>query len=136
VSTCQSPTTSATWTREQAPILPAYSEDVRKKKIVEAVERGMPKIEAARAFGAGISSVKRYVASYREGRSLVPNKRPGSKPKLWTGAQGSCWRRTSESAPRGHAGAEARVPAARSSRGGGGQRLHGLQDAGGRLGWT
>jgi transposase len=55
---------------------------LRKKKIVEAVERGMPKIEAARAFGAGISSVKRYVASYREGRSLVPNKRPGSKPKL------------------------------------------------------
>src|SRR5688572_5138560 len=90
----------------------AYSEVVRKKKIVEAVERGMPKIEVARAFGAGISSVKRYVASYREGRSLVPNKRPGSKPKLWTGAQGSCWRRTSESAPRGHAGAEARVPAA------------------------
>lgn len=29
----------------------------------------------------GISSVKRYVATYREGRSLVP-KRPGSKPKL------------------------------------------------------
>jgi len=60
----------------------AYSEDLRKKKIVEAVERGMPKIEAARAFGAGISSVKRYVASYREGRSLAPKKRPGSKPKL------------------------------------------------------
>ena len=49
----------------------AYSEDLR-KKIVEAVERGMPKIEAARAFGVGISSVKRYVASYREGRSLAP----------------------------------------------------------------
>jgi transposase len=59
----------------------AYSEDLR-KKIVEAVERGMPKIEAARAFGVGISSVKRYVASYREGRSLAPKKRPGSKPKL------------------------------------------------------
>jgi transposase len=46
------------------------------------VERGMPKIETARTFGVGISSLKRYVASYREGRSLAPNKRPGSKPKL------------------------------------------------------
>jgi transposase len=59
----------------------AYSEDLR-KKIVESVERGMPKIEAARAFGVGISSVKRYVAVAREGRSLAPKKRPGSKPKL------------------------------------------------------
>ncbi len=59
----------------------AYSEDLR-KKIVEAVERGMPKIEVARTFGVGISSVKRYVATYREGRSLAPKKRPGSKPKL------------------------------------------------------
>src|SRR3712207_8762326 len=58
-----------------------YSEDLR-KKIVEALQRGMPKIEAARTFGVGISSVKRYVATYREGRSLAPKKRPGSKPKL------------------------------------------------------
>jgi transposase len=64
----------------------AYSEDLR-RKIVEAVERGMPKIEAARAFGVGISSVKRYVATYREGRSLSPKKRPGSKPKLDEGAR-------------------------------------------------
>ena len=49
----------------------AYSEDLR-KKIVEAVQRGMPKIEAARTFGVGLSSVKRYLATYREGRSLAP----------------------------------------------------------------
>ncbi len=59
----------------------AYSEDLR-KKIVEAVQRGTPKGEAARSFGVGISSVKRYVAAHREGRSLAPKKRPGSKPKL------------------------------------------------------
>src|SRR5215216_6491735 len=64
----------------------AYSEDLR-KKIIEAVERGTPKAEAARAFGVGISSVKRYVATYREGRSLAPKKRPGSKPKLDEGAR-------------------------------------------------
>jgi transposase len=64
----------------------AYSEDLR-KKIVEAVERGIPKIEAARTFGVGISSVKRYVVTYREGSSLAPKKRPGSKPKLDEGAR-------------------------------------------------
>jgi len=63
-----------------------YSEDLR-KKIVEAVERGMPKIEAARTFGVGLSSVKRYVATYREGRSLAPKKRPGSEPTLDEGAR-------------------------------------------------
>lgn len=35
-----------------------------------------------RAFGVGIPSVKRYVATYREGMSLAPKKQPGSKPKL------------------------------------------------------
>ncbi len=47
----------------------------------------MPKTEAVRAFGVGISSVKRYVATYREGRSLAPKRRPGSKPKLNEGAR-------------------------------------------------
>jgi transposase len=42
----------------------------------------MPKIEAAHTFGVGISSVERYVATVRQGRSLAPKKRPGSKPKL------------------------------------------------------
>jgi transposase len=59
----------------------AYSEDLR-KKIVEAVERGTSKVEAARTFGVGISSVKRFVATAKAGRSLAPKKRPGSNPKL------------------------------------------------------
>ena len=59
----------------------AYSEDLR-KKIVEAAERGMSKTEVARAFGVGVSSIKRYVATVREGRSLAPKRPPGSKPKL------------------------------------------------------
>jgi transposase len=64
----------------------AYSEDLR-KKIVEAAERGTPKTEVAHAFGVGVSSVKRYVATSREGRSLAPKKRPGSRPKLDEGAR-------------------------------------------------
>ena len=43
----------------------------------------MPKIEAARAFGVGIPSVKCYVATYRGGRrSPASRKRPGSEPEL------------------------------------------------------
>lgn len=59
----------------------AYSEDLR-KKILEAVEKGMPKSEAARTFGVSRSSIKRYAATLREGISLAPKKHPGSKPKL------------------------------------------------------
>src|ERR671921_1448618 len=59
----------------------AYSEDLR-KKILEAVDRGMPKSEAAKTFGVSRSSVKRYAAARREGRPLTPKKHPGSRPKL------------------------------------------------------
>jgi transposase len=59
----------------------AYSEDLR-KKIVQALERGMGKSEAARTFCVSLSSVKRYAKMAEEGRSLAPKKRPGSKPKL------------------------------------------------------
>ena len=59
----------------------AYSEDLR-TKILQAVDRGMPKSEAARTFGLSRSSVKRYAAARREGRPLTPKKHPGSKPKL------------------------------------------------------
>jgi transposase len=59
----------------------AYSLDLR-KKIVEAKGRGLPTAEVARSFGVGLSTVKRYAAAAREGKSLAPKRRPGSKPKL------------------------------------------------------
>ena len=59
----------------------AYSEDLR-KKILKAVDRGMPKSEAARTFGVSRSSLKRCASARREGRPLTPKKHPGSKPKL------------------------------------------------------
>ena len=58
-----------------------YSEDLR-KKIVEALDRGATKSEAARSFGISRSSVKRYAKLADEGRPLAPKKRPGLKPKL------------------------------------------------------
>jgi transposase len=59
----------------------AYSEDLRKKKIVEAKERGMPTVEVARTFGVGLSSVKRYAKVARQGGSLRPKRSPGRRPK-------------------------------------------------------
>ena len=59
----------------------AYSEDLR-KKIIEALRRGMTETEAARTFSVSRSSVKRYAKLAEEGRPLAPNKRPGSKPKI------------------------------------------------------
>ena len=59
----------------------AYSEDLR-KKIVEALRRGMGKSQAARTFSVSLSSIKRYAKMDEEGGSLAPKKRPGSKPKI------------------------------------------------------
>ncbi len=39
-------------------VMKPYSEDLR-RKIVAAVEGGMPKTQAARLFGVSLSSVKR-----------------------------------------------------------------------------
>ena len=58
-----------------------YSEDLR-RKIVSAVERGMPKARAARTFDVSLSSVKRYANKADRGESLAPKKSPGSAPKL------------------------------------------------------
>src|SRR4051812_3551404 len=53
----------------------AYSTDLR-VRILEAVDKGMPKSEAARTFGVSRSSIKRYAAARREGRPLTPKKHP------------------------------------------------------------
>ena len=58
-----------------------YSEDLR-RKIVSAVDRGMPKARTARTFGVSLSSVKRYTDKAQQGESLAPKKSPGSVPKI------------------------------------------------------
>jgi transposase len=59
----------------------AYSKDLR-QKIVDAIERGMPKAEAARTFAVGISTVKRYATKAQKGEPLEPGKAPGKRPKM------------------------------------------------------
>ena len=51
-------------------------QEVLRKRKVDAAERGTPKTKVARAFG--VSSVKRYVATAREGRSHAPKRQPDS----------------------------------------------------------
>ena len=58
-----------------------YSEDLR-KKLVQAVERGMSKAQAARTFDVSLSSIKRYVNKANRGEPLAPKKSPGPAPKL------------------------------------------------------
>ena len=76
----------------------AYSEDLR-KKIVEAKERGMPTVEVARTFGVGISSIKRYAKTAREGDRCARRGARAGFPRP-TSAQGGSWRRTSGSVRR------------------------------------
>lgn len=57
----------------------AYSEDLR-SRIVAAVDGGMPRSEAARVFGVGRATVKRYLALRRETGSLAPRPCHGPPP--------------------------------------------------------
>jgi transposase len=59
----------------------AYSKDLR-RKIVDAIERGMPKAQSARTFGVGISTLKRYATKAQRGEPLEPGKAPGKPPKI------------------------------------------------------
>ena len=63
------------------PVMKAYSLDLR-EKIVAAVGRGMSKAQAARTFGVGATSVKRYVKLAEEGKPLTSAKVPAKKGKL------------------------------------------------------
>src|ERR671914_2721 len=54
----------------------AYSEDLR-LRIVAAVDGGMPRSEAARTFGVGRATVKRYLALRRETGALAPRPHRG-----------------------------------------------------------
>ena len=53
-----------------------------KEKIVAAIGHGMSKAQAARTFGVGATSVKRYVKLAEEGKPLSAGKAPGKKGKL------------------------------------------------------
>jgi transposase len=59
----------------------AYSEDLR-QQVVEALNRGTNKSQAAHLFGVSLSSVKRYAKMAGEGTTLAPRKAPGKRSKI------------------------------------------------------
>lgn len=65
----------------------AYSMDLR-RKVVEAVQRGMSKAQVARAFGVGIFSVKRYVNLTQQGESLCLRRLLAKNASSTKGQQG------------------------------------------------
>lgn len=54
----------------------AYSKDLR-LKVLEAVDRGMPRKEVARIFGVSLPSIKRWLKRRRESGDVEPSPRPG-----------------------------------------------------------
>jgi transposase len=65
-----------------------YSKDLR-LKVLDAVERGIPRREAARLFGVSLSTIKRYIERRREGGDLSPRLSP--RPR---GPCGRSWKPT------------------------------------------
>jgi|SRR5947209_4728843 len=68
----------------------AYSSDLR-TKIMEAVDAGMTKSQAARTFGVGLATIKRYAALRREQGTLVPKPHPGRPPTIRPEQQEILW---------------------------------------------
>ena len=53
-----------------------YSKDLR-IKVLEAVDRGMPREEVAEVFGVSVPSIKRWIKRRRETGDVEPKKIPG-----------------------------------------------------------
>jgi transposase len=59
----------------------AYSKDLR-LRVLDAVDRGLPRKEVADLFGVSLSTIKRYVKRRREGEDLEPKPSPGRKRRI------------------------------------------------------
>lgn len=59
----------------------AYSKDLR-LKVLDAVERGVPRKEVSEFLGISISTISRYVRLKASGREIAPKPSPGRKAKI------------------------------------------------------
>jgi transposase len=59
----------------------AYSKDLRIKAL-SALERGMPRKEAASTFGVSLATLKRWLKRRREGEDIAPRPSPGRTPRV------------------------------------------------------
>ena len=58
-----------------------YSADLR-ERLVGAIDTGLPQAEAARRFGVGESSIKRWRRRQQETGSLAASPRPGRRRRI------------------------------------------------------
>jgi transposase len=59
----------------------AYSLDLR-LKVLDAVDRGIPRKEVVRTFGVSMPTLERYLRRRREGTRLDPGRSPGRTPSI------------------------------------------------------
>jgi transposase len=78
---------------------------------VDAIGRGMSKAEAARTFGVGISTLKRYMSKVHRGEPLEPGKAPGRAPKIGERERKLLEEDLKESVPSPGSRTDARLPA-------------------------
>jgi transposase len=64
----------------------AYSLDLR-LKVLDAVDRGIPRKEVVRTFGVSMPTLERYLRRRREGAGLDPGRSPGRTPSICAGAE-------------------------------------------------
>ncbi len=67
-------------------VMNGYSKDLR-LKVLDALDRGTPRREAAGIFGVSLSSIKRYLDRRREGGDLSPRLSPGRTPRILATAE-------------------------------------------------
>ncbi len=58
-----------------------YSKDLR-VRVLDAVDRGTPRREAAGLFGVSLSTIKRWLGRRRDGEDLAPRPSPGRTPSI------------------------------------------------------
>ena len=59
----------------------AYSKDLR-LKVIDAVERGVPRKEVSKLLRISLSTISRYVKLRVSGREIAPKPSPGRKAKI------------------------------------------------------
>jgi transposase len=64
----------------------AYSKDLR-LRVLEAVDRGMPRRRISELFGVSLSTIKRYVRRRRRGEDLEPRPSTGRRRRILSTAE-------------------------------------------------
>src|SRR5215207_5452366 len=59
----------------------AYSLDMR-LKVLDAVDRGIPRKEVVRTFGISMPTIERYLRRRRQSGDLAPKPSPGRTPSI------------------------------------------------------